>query len=189
MQKRKLQESELVTFLHSALLFFMYGTLCTRHYCISRVFAAGFCTNLPNGNYAKSSCNPQYIRCWNGAVEELTCPDRLFFNPDTSSCTTLDQIKSCGGGITPPTPSICDGVQNGDSVEVNPCSNVYVECWNGRENIQRCSAGLVYSGLHGKCVLPQEDPRCAPEPTKTTAPPGNCLITLALSVYFRSTCL
>ncbi|GLV44879.1 Mucin 68D [Carabus blaptoides fortunei] len=120
-------------------------------------------TIVPIHSADRRSCS-KFIRCYNGQLHTLTCPQGMFFDIEESVCKRQDLVNCGDRDQTVPYEDPVKKVFCPDAVTAtipNPddCSSFY-ECYNGRPFIMHCPENLLFNKEKKYCDWPQDANCC-----------------------------
>ncbi|KHN74319.1 Chondroitin proteoglycan 2 [Toxocara canis] len=123
------------------------------------------CSKLPDGFYGHA-CWRSFTQCSSGVASTVNCPGGLMFSPASRRCEYPS--SECGFEAPPASAPIASPMTDTpmaapvDTGEIDcatlsngvygvSCSASFVECWDGRAFMMRCSLGLVFSVKSRRC--------------------------------------
>ncbi|KRY50343.1 Chondroitin proteoglycan 2 [Trichinella britovi] len=119
------------------------------------------CENLKDGLYSdpNNHCSSIFYSCTAGIGAYLSCPERLYFDVETTQCHRFDDVFACSGKRKITTPSTistttpkrkpvgfdCSTLPDGlYPTLTNGCSNYYYVCSGSVAFELKCPTGLFY---------------------------------------------
>ncbi|KAL5290929.1 hypothetical protein ACFFRR_010367 [Megaselia abdita] len=113
------------------------------------------------------SCDHYYI-CINKMAKRISCPSGSHFNPESSSCSQIDDYKCTLSTDI----NICEIVPKQTLFKHGDDCRKYKTC--NEDNIveRSCPGSLWFNSLNGKCDI-EENVKCGPEPIVRPVLPEN----------------
>uniref|UniRef100_F1KPH8 Chondroitin proteoglycan 2 n=1 Tax=Ascaris suum TaxID=6253 RepID=F1KPH8_ASCSU len=133
------------------------------------------CSKESDGVFG-ANCSPSFLECSNGRASVLYCPATLVFSSRTHRCeyptgecatTASDASPKLSNAFEPDQHlGEIDCATRPNGVYGVTCSATFVECWDSRAFLMRCSTGLVFNVETARCEIPMQE--CVPPDTVPT---------------------
>ncbi|CEF70986.1 Chitin binding domain-containing protein [Strongyloides ratti] len=151
------------------------GVSPTKPVSTPRPVIKNVCENKADGIYCRG-CARECLKCQSGEAVRFTCPEGLFYDKDSQSCETKENIVECGGKKTTttlPPVTTTEASPSLDVVQGKPCDvkkwvkplgqacgTEFFACYNARVIKFICPQNQKFDQNLGRCRMRQHYPIC-----------------------------